>query len=202
MHVCTPVSILTFMYLYMDVILQRSKRSYIYINIGVHTNAKEQLFKHKNVYKHINETFKTYAVHACNIFLKFLHVCIASTSPQQRVFILQAFRLSSRTLQHCKRCERCDASPILRTSPYQRCERSRLPSRRRCNRHERLCNRSRKPCHELRNNFFQHDSKYGYTQPRQISKTPTSTSIPPSRTLSCSARYWLDNCNNWLVQLA
>ncbi len=54
--------------IYVRQIIARETFIYIYIYIGVHTNAKEQLFKHKNVYKHINETFKTYAVHACNNF--------------------------------------------------------------------------------------------------------------------------------------
>ena len=135
MHVCTPALILTFMYLYMDVNLLRAKRSYIYI--GVHTNAKEQLFKHKNVYKHINETFKTYAAHACK-FLSFrMYVSLARP----------------------------------------------------------LCNRSRNTCNRNTSQIFpktiQNMDMHSFD--RQVS---ISTNIPPSKALSCSAQYWLDNFEN------
>lgn len=55
-------------YVYVPIYVRQIIARATFINIGVHTNVKEQLFKHKNVYKHINETFKTYAVHACNNF--------------------------------------------------------------------------------------------------------------------------------------
>ena len=55
-------------YVYVPIYVRQIIAHTTFINIGVHTNVKEQLFKHKNVYKHINETFKTYAVHACNNF--------------------------------------------------------------------------------------------------------------------------------------
>ena len=55
-------------YVYVPIYVRQIIARATFINIGVHTNVKEQLFKHKNVYKHINKIFKTYAVHACNNF--------------------------------------------------------------------------------------------------------------------------------------
>ena len=51
------------------------KRSYIY---RCTYNCKNIIFTHKNLYKHINETFKTYAVHMHAKFLNFrMYVSLA-----------------------------------------------------------------------------------------------------------------------------
>ena len=71
-------------YVYVPIYVRQIIARATFIIIGVHTNVKEQLFKHKNVYKHINETFKTYAVHACNHFLK-LHMYASLARPLNSV---------------------------------------------------------------------------------------------------------------------
>jgi len=58
-------------YVYVPIYVRQFIARATFIYIGVHANAKEQLFKHKNVYKHINKTFKTYTVHMHTNFLIF-----------------------------------------------------------------------------------------------------------------------------------